>query len=303
MGRRAIPFGYRYDNGQIAIDIQNADIIKEIFDQYIGGKSMIEISALLNKLHIEYSPGVIGWNKARIKRILEDNRYLGDETYPQIISLYKAEKANEIKENRNNQKDTNKDNLIYRLNVTVICPCCNSIMKRRHEPRLKIHERWKCQNTVCRKIIPIPDSLFLSKIHVCLDNLINNPDLIRQIEADNQISIETYRAENEISRMLESGNSNKNGLKAKIIEAISTKYDNLNSQIYEAQRLRDLYRNQHPTKNFPIELFNRTINAISFDSDNNVIITLINGQAIRRENTNGTAEEKSDSHRADDYRQ
>ena len=79
MNRRTIPFGYKFENGQITVDEATAEIVKEIFARYISGESMLNISALLNRLHVEYSPGIVGWNKARIKRILENQHYIGDE--------------------------------------------------------------------------------------------------------------------------------------------------------------------------------------------------------------------------------
>jgi hypothetical protein len=84
--RRTIPFGYRYENGAIMINASSSDIVKEIFSRYLSGDSMLNIAELLNKMHIEYRPGVVGWNKARIKRILEDKRYSGErEMYPSTI--------------------------------------------------------------------------------------------------------------------------------------------------------------------------------------------------------------------------
>ena len=78
---RAIPFGYKYDVGQIVVDETAACVVKEIFKQYINGNSLLNISSLLNNMNIEYRPGVVGWNKARIKRIIEDKRYLGKKAF------------------------------------------------------------------------------------------------------------------------------------------------------------------------------------------------------------------------------
>ena len=72
MNRRTIPFGYKFENGCVVVDESTADIVKEIFKRYLAGDSMLNISGLLNNLHIEYRPGTTGWNKARIKRILEN---------------------------------------------------------------------------------------------------------------------------------------------------------------------------------------------------------------------------------------
>lgn len=43
---RAIPFGYRYDNGKIVIDKTTSDVVKEIFSLYVKGKSLLDIKTI-----------------------------------------------------------------------------------------------------------------------------------------------------------------------------------------------------------------------------------------------------------------
>ena len=301
MNRRTVLFGYKYENGNIVIDNPSADIVKEVFCQYLERKSLLEISELLNHLHIEYMPGVVDWNKARIKRILDDKRYLGDSKYPQIIDSDSYAKVNEIKQNRNNQKNTDRHRDIYNLDAVVICPVCGSEMKHRIEKRAKIHERWKCQNSDCRNIISISDVNFFQAICDILNSVITNPSIIQSNIEPQTEPITLLKLENEINRLFDSGNPDKNELKAKIFEAASVKYNELNNYIYEGKKLQTLFRYQQFVKDFPLELFNRIVTTVSFDSDNNVIITLLNGQTIGKELTDGTAEEKSYGHQSDGH--
>ena len=129
MNRRTIPFGYKFENGAVVIEESTADIVKEIYNRYLAGDSMLNISELLNKLHVEYTPGITGWNKARIKRILENKKYLGNEDFPPIIDEDIALRADEIREVRNKQKNVNKEELIYNLTAETICPCCGMIVR------------------------------------------------------------------------------------------------------------------------------------------------------------------------------
>ena len=292
---RAIPFGYRYDNGKIVIDKTTSDVVKEIFSLYVKGKSLLDISSLLNNMHIEYRPGVIGWNKARIKRIIEDKRYLGDKDFPVIVSEDVASKANYLKTKKNTQSKIDKDNLIYRLDAPVYCPCCSTVMKRIYEPRNKIPERWRCENPECHHVIPIADTELLSEIHQILNSMILNPTTIEHSVSENRISMETTRTENEINHLLDSRSAGKDIIKAKLYEAIAYKYADLSTEKYESQRLRDVFRNHNPFTEFPLELFNHTVVAISFDNHDNVVLSLTNGQIMRKESNHG-ATEKSPYH-------
>ena len=289
MNRRTIPFGYKFENGQITVDEATAEIVKEIFTRYISGESMLNISALLNRLHVEYSPGIVGWNKARIKRILENQHYIGDEKYPDIISLETAERANELKGNRNNQKNINKDAAIYNLDADTICPCCGSVMRRINEPRSKIHERWKCQNKDCGKLIIISDKEFLRGICEILAKLTDNPDIIQAKNRAESINLEAMRLENDIKRIFDSRQINKDQLRKKLLESVSVNYNAIDTKRYEAQRLRNIFENFRITDSFPIELFNQAVETISFDDNDSVIITLITGQSIRKGELNAAS--------------
>ena len=81
MKNRTFLYGYCCVDGKITVHRGEAEIVTEIYKDYLGGKSLLAIAEYLNNRKIEYMPSVIGWNKARLKRILEDERYLGKAPY------------------------------------------------------------------------------------------------------------------------------------------------------------------------------------------------------------------------------
>lgn len=101
---RNIPFGYRIENGTIHLHPTESQVVREIHAAYLDGQSLLQIAASLNERGVEYMPGAAAWNKARLKRIIEDVRYLGNETYPAIVKETDFYKAQEIKTARNTQK-------------------------------------------------------------------------------------------------------------------------------------------------------------------------------------------------------
>ena len=70
-------------------------------------------------------------------------------------------------------------------------------------------------------------------------------------------------------------------LKFTITVILHLSYGDINNQPYETQRLISIYKNQKKADCFPIELFNRTVDSITFGSDNAVMIGLTNGQIIK----------------------
>ena len=113
MKKRNISFGYQFENGKIIRHPAESRIVSNIFEDYLQGGSLLQIAKKLNGCGAEYMPGVTGWNKARLKRIVEDVRYLGDETYPPIIDTDTFGKAQKIKAERNTQKDIDRCSKVH----------------------------------------------------------------------------------------------------------------------------------------------------------------------------------------------
>lgn len=101
---RNIPFGYQMENGIITLHPSESGTVREIFTAYLDGQSLLQIANSLNERNIEYMPGVTGWNKARLKRIIEDERYLGSESYPAIIGQADFPKHKRSKLNETHRK-------------------------------------------------------------------------------------------------------------------------------------------------------------------------------------------------------
>ena len=95
---RRIPFGYQMKNGEIVTEPKEMYAVSKIFADYLKGKSLLEISRSIQEEKIPYHPGEdLSWNKNMVKRILENEKYLGNDAYPQIISADIFHRANNKK--------------------------------------------------------------------------------------------------------------------------------------------------------------------------------------------------------------
>lgn len=292
---RNLPYGYQYENGIITINQKETEAVKEIFNEYLGGKSLLKIAERLNAEHIEYMPGVYGWNKSRIKRLIEDERYLGVKGYPPIIDEYMHNKLIQIKAEKNTQKNTDRKSDIFNLGVPVLCPKCKDKMFRHHNPRRNPRASWYCEN--CKTAINIDDSDLLKRITELLNTVVTHSDIIQISDTKTTIEpcTDIMRLENEIHRELENIHFDKNTVVKKMFECVSLKYKDIDSKKYISKRLKADFANASPLSAFSMDLFNRTVKAIKFSTDGEVNIILINGQKIGKEqsddaNSNNSAE-------------
>lgn len=281
---RNIPYGYQYKNGSIAIHEKETETVKRIFTEYLNGLSLLKIAEQLNNEQIEYMPGVCGWNKSRIKRIIEDERYLGTNGYPPIIDDDTHKTLMQIKSEKNTQKGTDRKADIFNLGVPILCPKCGSKMCRRHDSKRKCQDWWLCQNNNCKNIISTSDNDLIYGITECLNTIISNPDIIETVtDTDKESSLDVRRLENEIIRMLDSHGFDKSSLRKKMLECVSVKYRNIDSRKYISEKLKADFANASPLINFSMDLFNRTVKTITFSTDDAVSIILINDQQIGKE--------------------
>lgn len=294
MKNRNIPFGYQYQNGSITVHPVEAETVRQIYSEYLNGSSLLNIAKLLNDEHIEYLPGVTGWNKARLSRILDDERYLGNECYPAIIDADIRNQAQCLKAERNTQKETDRTADIFKLGVPVFCPECGHAMSRRHDSRNKCKERWICQNPDCKRLIIISDSDLLGEITNRINQLIRYPEKIQYHSHQSEPSLAVRRLENEIHRTIEGFSFDKSELRKKLLECVSLKYQDIDSEEHITDTLKAEFQSSKLLTNFSAELFGKTVKSILINEDGTVHLILLNGQQIGKEknhdsNTDSTA--------------
>lgn len=155
MKQRIVPLGYALSGGIITINETEADTVREIAEQYLSGKSLKAIAEMLTAKHIEYMSGKTDWNRSRIKRIVEDKRYIGEGGYMPILTEQEYAAMQSIKAKKNTQKNVNYSEGIFTLNAPVVCPNCGGRMHRRFDRRRKATTWWQCPE--CKASVNISD--------------------------------------------------------------------------------------------------------------------------------------------------
>ena len=285
MKNRRFPYGYEMQNGLIVICLKEADTVKQIFSQYLNGKNLKNIAERLTENQIEFLPGEYGWNKSRIKRMIEDERYIGDNTYPAIIDKDIFQKANFEK----NSRRTNISPVVTAekklLTHKVICADCRRRLFHNTDSRLKNSEKWFCKNEDCKFSVYMAIAELEYMVTKILNLLISKPSLAEYKETDIQAepSLEIIRMENEIERQLESIDFDKNEIQNMILQCATKKYDEYKGVRHITDRLKADFEKSSPLSAFNAELFDITVSAVVIDKDKKVCLKLKNNKIIRKE--------------------
>lgn len=175
---RFIPYGYTIREGRTVIAHEEAQIIREIFEEYIKGASLKTIAEELTARKVPYTEKTDLWDKARIARIIDNAKYIGDEEYDPIIDESTYEDAVSMKAARQRNSVQLECEGIALLRDRVKCEACNSPMVRRITAKCRIKESWTCQNPECGKRLRIRDGDLLRKVTITMNRIIENNELL-----------------------------------------------------------------------------------------------------------------------------
>ena len=131
------PFGYKVEMGRIVVDPEESIIVKQIFNWGSQGYSLSKISKMVSQ-----SFPIVQFNKNKVSRILKDARYVGNDIFESIIDQASFERVDQNQTNMSTRGGEKAE--VLKVAVPVICPTCQSIMKRFHDLRRKCPDRWAC---------------------------------------------------------------------------------------------------------------------------------------------------------------
>jgi ribosomal protein L37AE/L43A len=203
MSNRYIPYGYKFEAGQPVPHPDESQIVGEIFHRYCAGDSLKVIAEDLTNRQLEYSPGKISWDKAPIKRILENSRYIGSDEYPALIQKEQFVAANLKNERTNTSKLTIADDTKLFKELTV-CAKCGKKVTRRTGSRSVEPVSWKC--SACGWSVRQSDDGFKAQVISLMNTLTHDPAALTPDTLPQEVhTLESRRLLNEFHRALDSG--------------------------------------------------------------------------------------------------
>lgn len=275
MRNRTIPFGYQYQNGVLAVHPQESQTVRAVFAAYLGGEPLSKIAAHLTAKLVEYLPGCCQWNKARVKRILDNAKYIGNGGYPPIVKERDFQMAHQKKENANtNRQRVDEDIKLFK--GLAHCHHCGGIMVRRMDSRMGHPVTWKCPQ--CGYFFPLPDEEFKRRVFLLQKKLADKPLLAEKEEDEIQVtSMEARRLTNVIFRKLDSGDFSEDELVNLALQCAAKNYEAINSARHITDRLTATLLHAGPLSAFDRTLFERTVSEIHLARKGEILLKLQNG--------------------------
>lgn len=280
---RTIPFGYCMKNGEITVDFNESKAVIKIFEEYLGGSSLLQIAKLMESKKIRYSEDSDKWNKNMVKRIIENEKYLGNDKYPQIISESFFDQANEKRISKATSVCVISEDLQEIRNRTYCLECGHRLSRIGGNYR---HEKWDCKNPDCYKFeYKLTDQMIIGAILTVLNTVIANPSLI---ENNSEISAyspttDVIRKQNEISQMIDSVQIDFDRVKSEIFKLAEMKYEccTYDESPQKTMEIMALLESHEQLNSLDIGLFKACISRIWISHFCTIEVEFINGVHIK----------------------
>lgn len=278
MRNRNIPFGYQYQNGVLAVHPLESQTVQAVFTAYLSGEPLSKIAARLTAKLVEYLPGRWQWDKARVKRLLDNSKYTGVGDFPPIIKERDFQMAHQKKESANtNRQPVDEDIKLFK--GLTYCHHCGCLMVRRMDSRMEHPVTWRCAQ--CSYFLSLPDEEFKQRVFLLQKKLADNPLLAeKEEEAIPVTSMEARRLTNEIFRKLDSGSFSEEELVNLALQCAAENYQTINSARHITDRLTAALLHAGPLSAFDRELFQRTVSEIHLTRKGEILLKLQNGVFI-----------------------
>lgn len=271
MANRMLPFGYCIQGGLIRAAEPEAEVVRRIFQRYAEGLSYDRLAKELNGQDIPYASGK-RWNKNMVARILQDERYIGGSTYPQIVATECFRLARAAKPDVSGTAECGEITEIRKL---ARCGLCHGPMHRERK------NHWRCPQCM-ESPASIKDEHLILCVNELLHRLCEQPDTAVPSPAAETESGTVQTAQDEFEQELDKPEFDEAAATAKALALAAAKFNTLGSEDYETMRIQYILANAEPHDGLDADLLRQITAAILVYPSGAVGIRLKNGQSMER---------------------
>ena len=280
---RNIPFGYTMQKGEIIAEPTESQVVKNIFKLYLDGKSMSEIARQMSISQVSYNGITFDWNKNMVKRILENEKYLGKDGYPVLIDNETFNHANARKKSKATSVNEISEELQIIRSLTYCKECGHRLSRIGGNTQT---DKWDCRNPECSRFnYRLTDNMIKDILLHILNAVIANPDLL---DTDSEISgytpsIKVKCQQNELNRLMDNPQIDSEKVKTEILRLAELKYDccTYNDSPQKTEYLKELISGREQLNIIDYDLLKSCVSRILIGHFYTIEIEFINGVIIK----------------------
>ena len=269
--------------GEIIAEPTESQAVKDIFKLYLDGKSMSELARQMSISQISYNGITFDWNKNMVKRILENEKYLGKDGYPALIDSKTFYRANARKKSKATSVNEISEELKIIRSLTYCTECGHRLSRIGGNTQT---DKWDCRNPECSRFnYRLTDNMIKDILLHILNSVIANPDLL---DTDSEISsyepgIEVKCQQNEINRLMDNSQIDTEKAKTEVLKLAELKYEccTYDEGPQKTEYLKELLSEREQLNIIDYDLLKSCVSRILIGHFYTIEIEFINGITIK----------------------
>ena len=282
MELRTVLYGYSKYQFDYFINEEEAMMVRRIFEDYIAGKTLLQISKELTQERVVYYKDRTTWSKQAVRRVIDNAHYYGDAEYPAIIDRETYQKANTVRLGKGGDREKDSAEVHYLKYHTKCAQCGARITRKSHYSGQR--EAWHCVNG-CKLSRYLDDKAFYSDIFGIINRVIERPELLISTDASESAytpSIKVQRDERTFFGLLQNDKVTFQSAKKMYFDVLSEKFDccTLDRAAEITDVLITYVADLAPIDKIDIPLFKVIVNEILVDEEGKVSVRFVNDAVI-----------------------
>lgn len=281
--QRKTPFGYAIRDGRLTASPAEAEAVRSIYAQYLAGLSYGRIAEEMERRGIRYHAHTTEWNKHMVKRILENQKYLGADGYPCLVDDEDFLAVQHLRQDKNTYAPC--PDFIEPVREKARCGACGARMTR--DTKSHSRPRWHCRNDACELSRYISDEELWDAVDTRLRALAREPGLLRRSfrTAGKETSMEVVRLQNEITHELNHPDASPEYLKILILAHFTEGYQELPDPTprHRLEQLLERLEGRQPSQTDIRDLLDQAVSSIRIGKAGTIALELADGQIFEGE--------------------
>lgn len=276
-----IPYGYRMVGGEIVIMPEEAEVVRLIFNEYIGGLGYKKVAEKLTADGYNYYDDGGKWSQGAVKKLIFRDCYIGKNGYPRVVSDTVYQTAHKMSENRRkNTINSTDDNRLLRK-ITMCGECGKRLERFGSQYKGVSTYYWRCMNLECiRPGFSITDDMIID----ALDRAILTAEHHGiQCKPTYEPNSNVIYQQNQIDQMLDSDKADYDRIKEEIVKLAAIKYECIaySCSAKQAAKIAELLADYTSDCDKRAEIIRQCVSRITINNERIFTVELIDGTSIK----------------------
>lgn len=285
MELRTVLYGYKKHQFEYFVVESEVAIVRRIFEEYLSGKTLLQIGNGLSNEGIVYYKDRTTWSKQAVWRVLENTHYIGDKEYPAIVDRKTFNKAKDLRLGKDGDREKDSEEIRY-LKYHTRCTQCGGRFTRRSKYSRQ-RERWLCTNG-CKTAKYLDDNAFFGEIIIAVNAVIANPELLIIPHREDKLyhpTIQVQRNERTMNGILSQEALNFQTVKKALFDLLTEQFDccDMDLSVAVTDVLIEYLKDCKPIDAIDVPLFKMILSEIQIDEKGAVMLRFANDAVITSE--------------------